>query len=95
MLTISSDSDPKYNSAMRDNSYLGTNTDIFALKEIFKCGNVLKPPFYVQDYPHIGTKLRNLFLKTIDNPAKLPFGNFYIQQEHLNQLMQKTNRNIF
>lgn len=45
-------------------------------------------PFYIQDTTHIGTKLRNFFLKTIKKPNKLPFGkNFFIQMQHLNDLV--------
>lgn len=47
------------------------------------------PPFYVQDPTHIGTKLRIIFLKTGQNPKKLPFGtNFFIQLDHLKFLLE-------
>lgn len=35
---------------------------------------------YVQDMSHIGTKDRNLILKTIKDEKKLPFGKYHIQQ---------------
>lgn len=44
VLTISSDSDPKYNSAMRINSYLGVKSNIFGDVEWFSCGEDVKPP---------------------------------------------------
>lgn len=87
VLASASDSDPKYNAAMRKNSMLGAEPKEIAMKGIFKCGITLKPPFYFQDFPHVGTKLRNLFLKTISVPRKLRFGKYFVQQEHLKQLM--------
>lgn len=85
VLTISSDSDPKFNSAMRKNSLLGCDSNF----EWFSCGKNMNPPFYVQDEVHIGTKLRNFLLKTLKNPMMLPFGNkYYIQLEHLSYLVE-------
>lgn len=68
VLSISSDSDPKYNSAMKRNSTLGLKSNIFRDKRWFSCGKIVKPPFYVQDPIHIATKLRNLSLKTLLSP---------------------------
>lgn len=87
VLSISSDSDTKFNAAMRKNTCLGNSSNEFSMNGIFMCGTKFEPPFYLQDFPHIGTKLRNLFLQTIANVYKLPMGNFYIQQNHLKQLM--------
>lgn len=74
VLTISSDSDTRYNSAMRRLSRLATNTP-----------NIIKNtrPFYVQDTVHIGTKLRNFFLQTVLDRKKIPFGNCFIRLGHL------------
>lgn len=90
VLSISSDSDPKFNAAMRINSGLGNDSSY--IDETFKCGSNLQPPFYIQDYPHIATKLRNLLLKTIANAEKLPFGDYFIQHAHLQQLIEKEDR---
>lgn len=88
VLTISSDSDPKYNSAMRKLSHLGCQSNLFLNYNWFSCGDT-KTTFYVQDTIHIGTKMRNFLLKTISNSMKLPFGKkFYIQFSHLNYLLQ-------
>lgn len=93
--TFSSDSDPKYNSAMRKNSRLGlplSPPTSFGSIEWFSCGN-LEPPFNVQDSPHIGTKLRNFFLKTKWNHKKLPFGRkYFIDIEHLQFLRQNFSK---
>lgn len=94
VLTMASDSDPKYSSAMMKNSGLGNSSNGFSMNGIFMCGNQLKPPFYVQDTPHVGTKMRNFFLQTIKNPQKLRMGNYYIQQGHLNELMNMFPKDI-
>lgn len=64
-VTISSDADPKYLSAMRKNSRLGRKSVIFDGVDWFKCGRNTTPPFYVQDTVHVGTKSRNLLFKTM------------------------------
>lgn len=87
VLTVSSDSDSKYNAAMRINSGLGRDSNEYSMNGLFKC-NPHSLPFYVQDYPHIGTKLRNLILKTTNNPFILPMGKYFVRREHLDQLMK-------
>lgn len=87
VLSIASDSDPKNNSAMRKNSELGSYTE--KTNEIFKSGFDWEPPFYCQDFPHLATKLRNLFLTTIKNSELLPFGRYFIQQQHIQQLLDR------
>lgn len=101
VLTISSDSDPKYNCAMRKNSRLGSSSDSNDRPELLKCLDIVdwfscvnfKPPFYMQDTPHIGTKLRNFFLKTNKNPYKLPFGRkYFISMHHLECLLDNFSK---
>lgn len=92
VLCTASDSDPRYNCAMRRNSLLGCDSGEFTKDGLFKCGDNIKPPHYIQDYPHLGTKLRNLLVKSIGNPNKLPFGNFFIQMEHLYELMNRFDK---
>lgn len=89
VLTISSDSDPKYNSAMRRNSRLGRKSVVFGGAKWFKCGRRENFPFYVQDKIHILTKLRNIFLKTATEPTKLQFGDYYIKKEHIQQIVDE------
>lgn len=89
VLTISSDSDPKYNSAMRKLSLLGYESNIFEGNEWFSCGENLNPPFYIQDMTHIGTKLRNFLLRTTNDSKKLPFGSKYIVDiKHLHKILE-------
>lgn len=64
VLTFSSDSDPKYNGAMRQLSKLGHN---WGKNNWFSCDFKSAGPFYVQYTVHIGTKLRNFFLRTLSN----------------------------
>lgn len=99
VLTISTDSDPKQNSAMKINSLLGTSSkehekELEKLLDVewFSCGNKLNGAFYFQDTPHNGTKLRNLFLKTRGNTKKLPFGAYYIQVDHLQSLRENISK---
>lgn len=86
VLSIGSDSDPRYNTAMRQNSKLGrqskfTNVNWFA-------SGAVGPPFYIQDIIHIATKLRNFLLRTQWNLRSLPFGRGnYIQLKQLFQLL--------
>lgn len=90
VLTISSDSDPRYNSAMRRGSMLGSTSDIFDA-EWFCSGlsEFYEFPFYVQDHVHNLTKLRNLFLRTGKWSGKLTFGpHYFIQKNHLHFLLQ-------
>lgn len=87
VLTISSDSDPKYNAAMRELSNLGSETSKSV--HYFSCGQNENSPFFVQDTVHIITKLRNFFLRTSWNKKQLPFGNKFIKLEHLYELLDK------
>lgn len=89
VVSISSDSDPKFNSAMKKMSKLGLKSNIFPQNYWFSCGTIIRLPFCVQDHIHIATKLRNLLLKTLFLPQLLPFGkNYYIQIQHLQNLIK-------
>lgn len=83
VLTISSDSDTKYNKAMRMISGLGKKTiiDWFSIRE--------NPngPFCIQDLIHIATKMRNFLLRTINNKKKVPFGKGFIHINYLYELL--------
>lgn len=93
VLSIASDSDPRYNSAMRQNSTLGSPSNIFPNREWFSCGGNLNAPFYIQDTVHIGTKMRNSLLKTLKNAKKLMFGDrYFIQIDHLHQIKNRFSR---
>lgn len=90
VLTISSDSDPRYNSAMRELSSIGKNTCKFA--KWFSCSQSTSAPFCVQDMVHIITKMRNFFLRTKWTEKKLPFGNHSIDIAHLYVLLYKYSK---
>lgn len=90
VLTISSDSDPKFNATMRELSKLGSNSSQFP--EWFSCGETYLYPFYIQDMIHIATKLRNWLLRTFLDLKLLPFGNFFIRVEHLFDLLRKVSK---
>lgn len=83
VLTFNSDSDPKYNKAMRVISGLGLSTDIAWFSGL---GNP-DGPFCFQDLIHISTKLRNFLLRTIYDKRTVPFGKNFIRIEHLYELM--------
>lgn len=89
VLTISSDSDPKYNRAMRKSfgsnfNSIRSNCSPNDLKKI-------RYPFFVQDPTHIGTKLRNFLLRFKKNP--LLFGpNFSINLQHLYYLLHNFSK---
>lgn len=88
VLTISTDSDPRYNSAMRIQSKLGIPSEI-PKAEWFCYGKYSSSPICMQDLIHIATKLRSLLLRTLWNHLKLPFGNYFIDANHLIVLMNK------
>lgn len=87
VLTISSDSDPRYNAAMRSLSKLGCSRGVYSAW--FSCGGDINGPFFIQDTIHNGTKLRNFFLRTISNRNLLPFGRYFIDWNHLHVLLEK------
>lgn len=91
VLFISSDSDPKYNAAMRRLSKLGsTPTD--RSRNWFTCDSKnIKLPFYAQDPTHIGTKMRNFLLRS--TKKLIPFGpKHFIELEHLYVLMDTVSK---
>lgn len=97
VLGISSDSDPRYNSAMRRNSSLGYKSDVFANADWFKCGQRsagrIQFLFYIQDTIHLATKLRNFLLKTFKYLEMLPFGKkHFIQIAHLRYLIDHLSK---
>lgn len=93
VLTFSSDSDPKYNSAMRSLSLLGSPSKDLPACTWFRCGDCKdfdgdNATFFVQDTVHIGSKMRNFLIKTNQNPALLRFGKkYYISIHHLQYLV--------
>lgn len=92
VVAISSDSDPKFNKAMRMNSLLGQESPFLQSNELFRCGTAASNPYYVQDTPHLATKLRNFLLKTFDKPEKVPFGRFFVKLDHLQHLVDNFHR---
>lgn len=90
VITVSSDSDPKFNTAMRTNSKLGCLSQELLCSDIFKCGHEISEPFYTQDVAHILTKLRNLLFKTTRNSEIFRFGaKYFITIDHLRTLIEK------
>lgn len=81
VLTTVSDSDPKYNRAMRKIDENGSGQKIISTD--WFSSRSRKPPFCLQDLYHIGTKMRNFFLKTKWGYRMLRFGQFYIDIKHV------------
>lgn len=88
-LTFASDSDPRYNSAMRHLTGIGKQNIGY---EWFSCDIKNDKPFFIQDPVHIGTKLRNFLLRFTWKIHKLPFGKYFIRLQHLFDLMESTNK---
>lgn len=83
--SFASDSDPRYNAAMRRISSLGAESDIFPNTKWFSMQS--SPFLCFQDVIHILTKLRNLLLKTLKS-KKLPFGpEYFISAQHIQYLL--------
>lgn len=95
VITISSDSDTKFNRAMRRNSRLGWQSDVFN-EDWFKCGsNFPEFPYYVQDTPHTVGKMRNLLVKTMKYPELLQFGSKYnVQLSHIRYLLDHFPKDV-
>lgn len=97
VISISSDSDPKYNSAMRNLSQLGVpfqqhQRSLFK-KNWFKCGDTMNGTHYFQDTIHLLLKFRNLMLKTITKSDLLPFGSkYHIKMDHLQYLLDRFSK---
>lgn len=88
-LTMGSDSDPKYNAAMRYHSKLGLSSDLIKFVWFSSAASDDRP-FNFQDPEHIATKFRNFILRTTYNQRKLPFGhNNSIELKHLYFIMDK------
>lgn len=88
VLTFASDSDPKYNSAMRKLSKIGEQSKY----GWFACNINGSEPFYIQDFVHVITKLRNFLLRFKWNKSKLPIGRYFIRLEHLYELMNTVGK---
>lgn len=88
VLAISSDSDPRYNKAMRDLSGLGNKSQI----DWFSSNAKLQSPFFIQDPTHIGTKMRNFLLSTLYASRTVPFGNYFVDLDHVHTLMEKVSK---
>lgn len=92
-LTISSDSDPRYNGAMKKLSKLGYRSKYIDFNWFCANATIDDSTFFVQDLQHIGTKLRNFFLRTSYKKTKLPFGpNHLIDLKHLYYLLDNFSK---
>lgn len=84
VLAICSDSEPKYNSAMRNLAQLGAHNPLLPNVHWFQ-SSMLNDTSFVQDTEHIGTKFRNHLLKT---NGKLTIGQYSVSLSHLEWLIQ-------
>lgn len=92
VLTVASDSEPRYNSAMRRISLLGSKSRLFPQAKWFSMSDeaILR---CLQDTLHILTKMRNRLLTTLKNPEMLPFGpNNFIQVQHVQYLLDNCRK---
>lgn len=94
VISFASDSDPKYNSAMRQHLSLGYGSDAPSpFPEWFNVEFSLNLKFLpVQDTVHNGTKFRNTLLN-----REMKIGNFTISVDHLKAVMNsfpKTDHNL-
>lgn len=83
VLTVASDSDPKYNSAMRTLSKIGNPSEC----DWFSCDVNSDGPFFIQDPIHIATKMRNFLLSFFWKKHELSFGKYFIRPQHLTTLI--------
>lgn len=93
VLTMASDSAQPYNSAMRIKSKLGCKSEIIDARW-FSSDPHEDDPIFVQDTIHIGTKIRNFLLRTLWAPNKLKFGKYFIDMNHLKELMYKLPKDM-
>lgn len=90
VLTWSSDSDPRYNAAIRNMSKLGSKSKI----AWFSSCEISSAPICLQDTIQIITKLRNLLLRTKWAKKKLFFGKFNIDMAHIYILFYKYSKDV-
>lgn len=94
VVSFASDSDPKFNSAMRRHLNLGKCTEVsLQFPEWYNAEYSLNMNFVpIQDEVHIGTKLRNRILN-----RQMKIGNYTISVDHLYAVMKsfpKTEHNL-
>lgn len=87
VLTFASDSDPKYNSAMRNLSKIGNKSKFGWFSSVNSDG-----PFYVQDTIHIATKMRNFLLRFSYNKHVLPLGKYFVTLDHLHFIRENFSK---
>lgn len=92
VVAFSTDSDPRYNTPMKQLSQLGKKSEKWSNLTWFNFGDPQVnskeiSPCYIQDTPYIETKMRNLLLRTKNASRKLPFGRYFIKQSHLKKII--------
>lgn len=87
IIGISSDGDPRLLSAMKNNVNLSFNASNEEEYSSIQSNSII----HIQDPTHVGTKLRNLLLKT---SVFLPFGDKVISLTHLKLLISKVPKDI-
>lgn len=94
IISMSADSDPRYNTAMKKCMFLGEDSILFDNASWFKSsGNTPSlPPFFVQDTIYIATKLRSLLLKTLTKTKRLPLGKYFVSISHLIAILKNFPR---
>jgi hypothetical protein len=88
VLAIGSDSDPKYNAAMKFLSELGKPSTIFPDVSYFQC-KMFDDTICIQDTEHISTKLRNALL---NEKLDLTIGDYQITIKHLKWLIKNESK---
>lgn len=84
VLTFATDSDPKFNSVMRNHIKLGQSKENnIGFPEWFNADICLTDYFDIQDTVHIGTKARNRMLN-----ATMKMGEYDISVAHIESVMQ-------
>lgn len=89
VINFASDSDPRYNGAMKDLmlNHLTDESSQFPDWFQFDCTTADYLP--MQDNPHVGTKLRN---RILNEKSDLTFGTYTISTEHLLTLIRTVSR---
>lgn len=92
VVSFASDSDPRFNTAMKILSKLGQKSQIYPSVTWFSCDypttdfKRISTNFF-QDMPHIATKLRSFFLRSRKSSCKFSFGKYFIEQSHLKKMI--------
>lgn len=85
VVSFSSDSDPRYNTAMKILSKLGQTSEKYPNINWFSCG----------DPTNDAGKISTSFIQdTLNSPKRFPFGKYFIKQSHVKKMIELYSKDV-